>query len=670
MNRDRVIQISALAAVLFGLTASAMLTPRISAEAGRSQLAYTVSAEEGDPPEVALGVAMGAFKGLFVNILWMRAQALKEEGKFYDANEVARTITKLTPRFPRVWSFHAWNLAYNISVATKTPQERWDWVQSGIRLLRNEGIPKNPAAMALYKELSWIYVHKIQGFTDDANHYYKQQVAREWSIVLGPPPPDPLAEDADVQELFREQIEAGLQRDLAIAVAKRHASTTRRLRMLNEISSAADSRAALFARDEHARELVTRIENEAGLELGFDLLRYVELLRAQLFAQMNIGSDLQVSLPNDQRNQAIEALLGDETYTQAWRQVLAHTRKRLLVDDYHMEIPRMMRYTRTYGPIDWRHPAAHALYWAVTGVEKGAVRENIETFDITNTDRMVLHAVQELFRWGDIQYDLLTDSYLAMYNLEYVDVYGEVIAVLEERATFFEQRENRAHRLYGSGYENHLRDVVRLYFRMGETALAQHYYETLRNWPGLNVNDDATLLYDFSLPLSEFVKLDLKERMGSPQVVEQEMNAALHDAFVRGILRGRPDVFTAQVAYASQVHKVYMEKQNIATPEGGSSRMGEFFELRFVDVLGNALARILISGNLGGVQAAELWRRCPLGVQQAGYDPLMERGAGVIPDINRFFPEPPGMERYRAWRAAMSADDSYLRLLDLKTEQQ
>ena len=58
MNRDRVIQIIALLAVVFGLAASATLTPRISAEAGRAQLAYTVSATEGDPPEVALGVAM------------------------------------------------------------------------------------------------------------------------------------------------------------------------------------------------------------------------------------------------------------------------------------------------------------------------------------------------------------------------------------------------------------------------------------------------------------------------------------------------------------------------------------------------------------------------------------------------------------------------------------
>jgi len=648
---------------------SAALTPRISAEAGRAQLTYTVEAADGDPPEVAVGIALGAFKGLFVNVLWLRAQKLKEEGKFFDAIEVANTITKLTPRFPRVWSFHAWNLAYNISVATQTPQERWEWVQAGIRLLRDEGIPKNPASMILYKELAWIYIHKIQGFTDDANKYYKTQLAREWTFVLGPGIPKAQPEDADVQRFFKQFTDEGRPRDLAAAVAKRSANTERRLRVLAEISTGADTIDELRTRDPLAGELVDRITNEAGVPIGMDLLRYVELLRAQVFAQQGIGAGLVVQLQPDQRNQVIEELLGDERYTNAWRELINHTRKRLIVDTYHMELPRMMRYTARFGPLDWRHPAAHALYWAETGVEKGSARENVEDFDFTNTDRVVLHAVQELFRWGDIQYDLLTDSYLAMYNIDFVDVYGETVKLLESRATFFEDP-NRPFRLYGSGYENHLRDVVRLYYRMGETALAEHYYEKLRTWDGLNVNNNTATEADFSLPLSEFVKIDLGDRLTSPQVAEQEIYGALHDAFIRGILRNQPKVYSAQLAYASQVHKYYFEKQNVNTPAGEDQRMAGYFEDRFVDVAGDALARNLTNGNLGELQAAELWRRCPLGLQQAAYDRLKTAAGDRIPGFSTLFPEPPGMERYRQIRAAMSAGDESLRLLQMNTEQQ
>src|SRR5690606_498510 len=78
----------------------------------------------------ARGVAMGAFRGLFVNMLWLPANKLKEEGKFHEAMNLSATITRLQPHFPKVWSFHAWNMAYNISVKTNTADERWNWVNA------------------------------------------------------------------------------------------------------------------------------------------------------------------------------------------------------------------------------------------------------------------------------------------------------------------------------------------------------------------------------------------------------------------------------------------------------------------------------------------------------------------------------------------------------------
>ena len=85
---------------------------------------------ENAPPSLAFAtVAMGAFRGLIVDILWMRADKLKEQGQFFDAKQLADWITVLQPRFAAVWDFHAWNMAYNISVAIPAGQwqERWRW---------------------------------------------------------------------------------------------------------------------------------------------------------------------------------------------------------------------------------------------------------------------------------------------------------------------------------------------------------------------------------------------------------------------------------------------------------------------------------------------------------------------------------------------------------------
>jgi hypothetical protein len=86
---------------------------------------------ENAPPSLAFAtVAMGAFRGLIVDILWMRADDLKEKGQFFDARQLAEWITTLQPRFASVWEFHAWNMAYNISVAIPAtqPEQRWRWV--------------------------------------------------------------------------------------------------------------------------------------------------------------------------------------------------------------------------------------------------------------------------------------------------------------------------------------------------------------------------------------------------------------------------------------------------------------------------------------------------------------------------------------------------------------
>src|SRR5687768_320479 len=131
MQRDTITQLVALLVMVASLAVSGVLAVELTASGGRSKLTYADAVEDGQPPQVAAGIAMGAFRGLFVNILWIRANDLKEDGRFHEAIDLAKAITTLQPRFPQVWVFHAWNMAYNISVSTQTPSERWQWVTAG-----------------------------------------------------------------------------------------------------------------------------------------------------------------------------------------------------------------------------------------------------------------------------------------------------------------------------------------------------------------------------------------------------------------------------------------------------------------------------------------------------------------------------------------------------------
>jgi len=141
---------------------------------------------ENAPPVLAFTtVALGGFRGLIANALWMRLNDLQNDDKYFEMVQLADWITKLQPHMVAVWQFQAWNMAYNISVKFKNPEDRWHWVSRGVSLLRDEGLKYNPNETRLYRDLSWLYQHKIGANLDDAHMLYKLRVAQEMQNVLG-----------------------------------------------------------------------------------------------------------------------------------------------------------------------------------------------------------------------------------------------------------------------------------------------------------------------------------------------------------------------------------------------------------------------------------------------------------------------------------------------------
>lgn len=159
----------------------------------RDQLGLTIGAPLQDaPPLLAFTtVALGGFRGLISNFLWMRANDLQINDKYFEAAQLADWITDLEPHIPQVWSFQAWNMAYNISVKFKENEpgvyaDRWRWVQRGIELLRDKGLRYNPDAVAIYQQLAWFFQHKMGQNLDDGNLYYKEQWLKEMTPFFGP----------------------------------------------------------------------------------------------------------------------------------------------------------------------------------------------------------------------------------------------------------------------------------------------------------------------------------------------------------------------------------------------------------------------------------------------------------------------------------------------------
>ena len=141
---------------------------------------------ENAPPILAFTtVALGGFRGLIANALWIRATEMQENDKFFEMAQLADWITKLEPHYVAVWVNQAWNMSYNISVKFKDFDDRWRWVNRGISLLRDEGLKYNPNEVLIYRELAWQFQHKMGANLDDANMVYKQEWIFAMASVFG-----------------------------------------------------------------------------------------------------------------------------------------------------------------------------------------------------------------------------------------------------------------------------------------------------------------------------------------------------------------------------------------------------------------------------------------------------------------------------------------------------
>jgi hypothetical protein len=325
----------------------------------RDRLGLTrVQPLENAPPVLAFTtVALGGFRGLISNALWMRATDLQDEEKFFEMAQLADWITKLEPHFVHVWLVQAWNMAYNISVKFKATApgeypDRWRWVKAGIELLRDDGLRYNPNEPYLYRDLAWIFQHKLGQNLDDASMYYKQQWANEMAKVFGKQTPN-------LEELIHPQTD-------------------------------------------------------------------------------------------EQKERA-----------------------RLLRETYQMDPELMKEVGDRYGPLEWRLPEAHAIYWASLGLKKA--QENptkVKADDLIILRRVIYQSMQLSFHRGRLVTNPFAGAFEFGPNLEIIP---KVNFAYEQAAS--EDKENHDHIL--KAHRNFLRDAVYFLYEYNRLKDAAEWYRYL-----------------------------------------------------------------------------------------------------------------------------------------------------------------------------------------------
>jgi hypothetical protein len=487
---------------------------------------------ENAPPSLAFAtVAMGAFRGLVVDVLWMRADRLKEEGQFFDARQLAEWITTLQPRFAAVWEFHAWNMAYNISVAipASQPDQRWRWVKNGYELLRDEGIPLNPKSINLYRELARIFQHKIGGVSDDAHKYYKLQLA----LAM-----EPLLHSED------NQLDA---------------DDNRYFEALAETAKKWDD----IANDPEAAELIEALK-AADKEFTDD----------EKFVSNYLSLRQKPDRYNEQAFEVIDRFRG----TAALKRFDIFAKAYQLRNTWKLDPVVMQELNQTYGPadfndpnkhypLDWRHPDSHAIYWGVTGLREVAKDEEREV-DITetNTDRIVGHSLQNLFRYGRIFiYDVpvqvqaeddaeperkIAKQVFLRPDLAMFYPYHEAMLAILEKYEDIERK--GSYESLQDGHRNMLKNAVLLFYQSGHVRQARDIYNELRKrYPR----------EEFNVPLVVYARNRFREELETLGIhdAREQVLAILRESYFRYAMRD-DNAAAGRESLARQVHEYYQNK--------------------------------------------------------------------------------------------------------------
>jgi DNA-binding ferritin-like protein (Dps family) len=305
------------------------------------------------------------------------------------------------------------------------------------------------------------------------------------------------------------------------------------------------------------------------------------------------------------------------------------------------------------------------MYWGQKGVEGGMTRidaVNLRDYDFVNTDRLVVQAIQELWRTGSLWFDysgMMLNSgdrqpfYLGIPDTAYITVYGEILGDVVKRSYY--DGEERAYSSYSAGYENMMKDAIRYVYRRGDRARATQMKNELAMFPLANMNDDRRAQW-LAQDIDRFVRAELVDRMGSPSVALQEVVSSLYDAYLAGLVGGDMEVFERATEYAKQYHAAYLEQQLRENAQTGAGRM-EFLDRRFDFVAGQVFGSLLPQLNVDLAQQA--YYNAPPELRMWAYDGLVmnvkplfddEEGNAYVEgrSFDSVFPEPEGMDQFRA----------------------
>jgi tetratricopeptide (TPR) repeat protein len=129
------------------------------------------------PGEFVTNFVIGGFRGIAVDILWLKMDEFWHNGKWFEILPILRAITWMQPHFIEAWEIGGWHLSYNLYAYAAGSPDRMRYIEDGIRFLK-QGLARNRNVYDLWFNLGWVYYHKLQNY-DESIKYYRSAIRYE-----------------------------------------------------------------------------------------------------------------------------------------------------------------------------------------------------------------------------------------------------------------------------------------------------------------------------------------------------------------------------------------------------------------------------------------------------------------------------------------------------------
>jgi hypothetical protein len=230
----------------------------------------------------------------------------------------------------------------------------------------------------------------------------------------------------------------------------------------------------------------------------------------------------------------------------------------VLREKYKIDPAFAEKVNEEWGPLDWRLPEAHAIYWAAQGLEDAKKHpDKVKQSDLMTLRRVVYQSEQQSFRHGRMISNPFTHAVEMEPNLALMDKANDSYMKMYAEESDPGQKDGilTAHR-------NFLRDAVKYLYINNHISEAAKWYKYLsEHYPNKTILDSDPNSFPKNLTLDDYVIRAITEDAGdtSRDATTDAVGGMLLQSYLNLAL-GEDDRFDGYQLLAQKIYDRYVKK--------------------------------------------------------------------------------------------------------------